>query len=170
MLEVIKEYGRVGLLTHFPNMLKQKLEKLEAKGVELSNAMSDEMKEGQTIVQEKFLVALMLSRASGSKYNDLKKGMKENFLTGTSTYSKSPKAVLRILNEDQPPMGWNKHRQDAGAGTGEGAIFAQTKSGNNLWKARLTCHACGKKGYIPGEGPNNKRSKKQELMHTNIQV
>jgi hypothetical protein len=48
----------------------------------------------------------MLSGVSRAKYNDLKRGMKENFVTGTSTYySESPEAVLRILNEYVPPAG-----------------------------------------------------------------
>jgi len=34
--------------------------------------------------------------------------MKENFVTGTSTYPESPEAVLRILNAFVPPAGWNK--------------------------------------------------------------
>jgi hypothetical protein len=55
---------------------------------------------------------------------------------GTSTYPKSPEAVLRILNAYQPPTGWGKHKQDAGTGTKEGAMFAQTE-GDNLWKTRV---------------------------------
>ena len=50
--------------------------------------------------------------------------MKENFVMGMSMYPKSPEAVLRILNAYQPPAGWNKCRQEAGAATKEGATFA----------------------------------------------
>ena len=64
----------------------------------MSNATYEQMKEGKKAVREKFLAALMLSGANGAKYNDLKRGMKENFVTGTSTYPESPEAVLRILD------------------------------------------------------------------------
>jgi hypothetical protein len=66
----------------------------------------------------------MLSGANGAKYNNLKQGMKENFVTGTSKYPKSPEAVLQILNAYQPPDGWNKRWQEAGTMSKEGAIFA----------------------------------------------
>ena len=75
----------------------------------MSKATNEQMKEGKKAVREKFLAALMLSGANGAKYNDLKRGMKENFVTGTSTYPESPEAVLRILNAYVPPAGWNKH-------------------------------------------------------------
>ncbi len=54
----------------------------------------------------------MLNGANGTKYNDLKRSMKENFVTGMTTYPGSPEAVLCILNAYQPPMGWGKCRQD----------------------------------------------------------
>ncbi len=56
------------------------------------------MKEGKKTVRDKFLAALLLSGANGSKYNDLKRSMKENFVTGTSKYPESSEAVLQILN------------------------------------------------------------------------
>jgi hypothetical protein len=103
MLEVIEEYGGAGSMTHFPNMLKREI---EADGTDMSNATNEQVKEGKKTVREKFLAALMLSGVNGAKYNDLKRGMKENFVTGTSTYySESPEAVLRILNEYVPPAG-----------------------------------------------------------------
>jgi hypothetical protein len=71
----------------------------------------------------------MLSRANRAKYNDLKQGMKENFVTGTSMYPESPGTVLQILNVYQPPPGWNKCQQKAGAASKEGAMFAQTSCG-----------------------------------------
>jgi hypothetical protein len=40
-------------------------------------------------LNEKFLAALMLNGANGTKYYDLKRSMKVNFVTGTSTYPKS---------------------------------------------------------------------------------
>ncbi len=95
MMEVIEEYGGAGSLTHFPNMLKQEL---EAIGFDLSTATAEELKEGKKTMREKFLAALMLNSANGIKYNDLKRSMKENFVTGTSTYPGSPEVVLRILN------------------------------------------------------------------------
>ena len=67
------------------------------------------MKEGKKAVYEKFLAALiMLSGANRKKYNDLKRGMKENFVMETSTYPESPEAVLQFLNAYVPPAGWNK--------------------------------------------------------------
>jgi hypothetical protein len=74
----------------------------------MSKATIKQLKEGKKAVCEKFLAALMLRGANGAKYNDLKRIMKENFLTGTSTYPESPEAVLRILNAFMPPAGWNK--------------------------------------------------------------
>jgi hypothetical protein len=91
MLEVIEEYGGAGLMTHFPNMLKQEL---EASGIELSEATNEQLKDRKKTVCEKFLAALMLSGANGAKYKDLKRGMKENFVKGTRKYPESPEAVL----------------------------------------------------------------------------
>jgi hypothetical protein len=136
MLEVIKEYGGAGLITHFPNMLKQEL---EANGIDLSKATSKQLKDRKKTVCEKFMAALMRSGANGAKYNNLKKNMKENFVTGTSKYPESPEAVLQILNAYQPPAGWNKRRQDTGTMSKEGAIFTQTERGDNAWKLRQYC-------------------------------
>ena len=69
-------------MTHFPYMLKREL---EADGTDMSKATNKQKK----AIREKFLAALMLSGVNGAKYNDLKQIMKENFLTGTSTYPKS---------------------------------------------------------------------------------
>ncbi len=91
MLEVIEEYGGTGSMTNFPNMLKQEL---DADGINLSKATSDQVKEGKKTVCKKFLTALMLSGANGAKYNNLKQSMKENFVMETSTYPESPEAVL----------------------------------------------------------------------------
>jgi hypothetical protein len=93
--------------------------------------------------------------------------MKVNFVTGTSTYPESPEAVLRILNTYVPPAGWNKHRQEAGAASEEGAMFAQTgDGGDNSWKSMQTCYKCREKGHIARECPLNKE--KQDQMHTTI--
>ncbi len=107
----------------------------------------------------------MLSGANGAKYNDLKRNMKENFVTGTSRYSESPEAVLRILNAYQPPAGWNRRKQNTGARTEEGTMFAQAKGGDNSWKARINCHKCRKKGHIAWECPK----KEEAQMHANTE-
>jgi hypothetical protein len=154
MLEVIEEYDGAGSLTHFPNLLKQEL---EGKGLDLSKATAEQLKEGKKAVRKHFLAALMLNGANGTKYNDLKRSMEENFVMGTSTYPKSPVAVPRILNTYQPPAGWGKHRQDTGAGTYKGAIFSQTE-GDNSWKARVNCHNCRKNGHIAQDCPKRKQA------------
>jgi hypothetical protein len=135
-------------MTRFPNMLKREL---ETNGTDLSKATSEQLKDGKKTVCKKFLAALMLSRANGAKYYDLKQGMIENFVTGTSKYPKSPEAVLRILNAYQPPAGSNKSQQEAGTMSKEGAIFAQAKGGDNSWKSRQDCFKCGKRGRIAWE-------------------
>jgi hypothetical protein len=94
--------------------------------------------------------------------------MKENFVTGTSTYPESPEAVLRILNAYVSPAGWNKRRQEAGATSKEGAMFAQTGNrGDNSWKSRQTCYKCEEKGHIARECPLNEE--KQDQMHATIE-
>jgi hypothetical protein len=128
MMEVIEEYGGAGSLTHFPNLLKREL---EAIGLDLSAATAEDLKEGKKNVQQKFLAALMLNGANGTKYNNLTRSMQENFVMGTSTYPGSREAVLRILNAYQPLVGWGKRRQDTGTGIEEGAMFAQIE-GDNL--------------------------------------
>ncbi len=129
MLEVIEEYGGAGSMTHLPNMLKKEIESI---GMDLAKATSDQLKHAKKTVRDKFLAALMLSGANGAKYNDLKRNMKENFVTGTSRYPESPEAVLRILNAYQPPAGWNRRKQDTGAGTEEGTMFAHRRRGRFL--------------------------------------
>ncbi len=128
MLEMIKEYGRTGSTMHFPNMLKKEIESI---GMDLAKATSNQIKQAKKTMRDKFLAALMLSGANGAKYNDPKRNMKENFVTRMSTYPESHKAVLRILNAYQPQAGWNRRKQDAGAGTEEGAMFTQTKRGDD---------------------------------------
>jgi hypothetical protein len=64
MLEVIEEYGGAGSMTHFPNMLKQEL---ETNGTDVSKATSEQLKDRKKTICEKFLAALMLSRANGVK-------------------------------------------------------------------------------------------------------
>ncbi len=87
MMEVIEEYRGTGSLTHFPNLLKQEL---KAKELDLSTATTEELKEGKKTVHEKFLAALLLNSANGTKYNNLKRSTRENFVMGTSTYAKKP--------------------------------------------------------------------------------
>jgi hypothetical protein len=165
MLEGIDKYRGAGLMTHFPNMLKQEL---EANVIDLSEVTNEQLKDGKKTFCEKFLAAIMLSRANEAKYDDLKRGMKENFVTGTSKYPKSPEAVLQILNAYQPPSGWNKRRQEAGTTNKEGAIFMQTEGGENSWKSRQDCFKCGKQGQLTWECPE--KEWKQEQMHVNIDV
>jgi hypothetical protein len=136
MIEVIEEYGGAGSFTYFPNLLKQEL---KATGLDLSTATAEELTEGKKTVSKKFLAGFMLSGANGMKYNELKRSMKENFVMGTSTYPGSPEAVLRILNAYQRPAIWGKRRLDAGTGTEEGAMFAQTE-GDNSCKTRVNFH------------------------------
>jgi hypothetical protein len=50
----------------------------------------------------------------------------------------------------------------------EGAIFLQTKGGDNSWKLRQDCFKCGKRGHIAWECPE--KEEKQEQMHTNVDV
>ena len=97
--------------------------------------------------------------------NDLKRNMKENFVTGTSRYPESPEAVLRILNAYQPPAGWNRRKQDTGAGTEEGTMFAQAEGGDDSWKARINCHKCGKKGHIARKCPKKEEEQLNAKLH-----
>ena len=125
LVKVIEEYGGPGLITHFPNMIKKELE-LKNPGVDMSKATPDQMKEAKKTVREKNLAALMLNGANGQKYGELKRGMAENSVMGTSEYPESLEVVLCILTAYKPPAGWNKRRQDAGAASKEWAMFAQT--------------------------------------------
>ena len=85
-----------------------------------------------------------------------------------STYPESPEAVLRILNAYQPPPGWNKRWQEAGAASKEGAMFAQTSNkGDNSLKSQQTCYKCGERGHIAQECPL--REEKQDQMHATIE-
>jgi hypothetical protein len=93
--------------------------------------------------------------------------MAENYVTGTREYPKSPEVVLRILTAYKLPAGWNKHRQDAGAASEEGAMFAQTEENN--WKNNVTFHNCKKKGHIAGECPNKNKAQRDEKIHANVQ-
>ena len=127
-----------------------------------SQASADELKEAKGIVREKFLAALMLNGANASKYGEQKRSMAENYVTRTSEYPESPEVVLRILNAYQPPAGWNRRKQDAGAGTNEGAMFAQTDNDN--WKTGIECYKCGEKGHLHGSAPRKKPRKRSKCM------
>ena len=87
-------------------------------------------------------------------------------MTGMSTYPKSPEAILQILNAYQPPAGWNRRWQEAGAASKEGAMFTQTEGEDNSWKSRQKCFKCGEPRHIAWECPNKER---QEQMHANIE-
>jgi hypothetical protein len=85
----------------------------------MSKATPDELKEAKGTVMNKFLVALMLNGVNGAEYNELKRSIAENYVTGTSEYPESQELVLRILNAYQPLPGWNINwrKQEVGAGT-----------------------------------------------------
>jgi hypothetical protein len=136
----------------------------------MSKATPGKLKEAEGTVRDKFLAALMLNGANATKYNELKRSIAENYVTGTSKYPESPELILRILNSYQPPPGWNVNRrkQEAGAGTDKGAaMFAQT--GDDSWKADIDCYKCGEKRHLAWECPK-KKTKEAEQMHTNIAV
>ncbi len=62
-------------------------------------------------------------------------------------------------------MGWNRCiKQEAGNPSDEGAMFAQS-SGDDAWKADVTCFGCGEKGHLKRECPNKKD---KEQIHANI--
>jgi hypothetical protein len=110
----------------------------------------------------------MLNGANRQKYGGLKRGMAENYVTGTSEYPESPEVVvLCILTVYKLPAGWKKRRQDAGATSKEGAMFAQTE-GNN-WKANVTCHNCKKKGHIARKCPIKNKTQVYEQIYANVQ-
>ncbi len=134
---------------------------------DITKATPNKLKEANRIVRDKFLAALVLNGVNTSKYNELKRSMSEIYVTRTSKYPESPKIVLRILNAYQPPTGWNMNRrkQEAGAGTNEGAMFAQTE--DDSWKADIKCSKCDKKGHLAWECPK-KKLKEAEQTHANI--
>jgi hypothetical protein len=78
---------------------------------DMSKAALNQLKDAKSIVRDKFLAALMLNGANAAKYNKLKHGMAESYVTGTSEYLKSPEILLCILNAYQPPPGWNVNRR-----------------------------------------------------------
>ncbi len=168
LVKVIKEYGGAGLLTTFPNMIRKEL--FSKKIANMSKATSNKFKEAIRVVRDMFLIALMLNGANAAKYNELKRGMAENYVTGTSKYPESPELVLRILKVYQSPPGWNvnQRKQEAGGRTNEGAtMFVQT--GDDSWKADIKCYNCGEKGHLGRKCPK-KKPKEAEQMHANIAV
>ncbi len=84
-------------------------------------------------------------------------------MTGTSKYPVSPEIVLRILNAYVPPPGWNRHMKQDGVGD-SGVMFAQTD--DDTWKKNITCHKCGKKGYLAQEC---KSKNKLDQVHVNVE-
>ncbi len=149
-VKVIEEYGGPGSVTHFPNMIKKKLESKNP-GIDMRKAAPNQVKEAKKTIHKKILAAPMLDGANRQKYGELKRGMAENYVTGMNEYLESPEVVLCILTVYKPPAGWNKRRQDAGTASKEGAMFAQTEENN--WKANVTCHNCKKKGHNARECP-----------------
>jgi hypothetical protein len=131
----------------------------------VDKASGDEMKEAKKTVCDKFLAALMLNGANRDKYGELRRGMAENYMTGTSNYPESTEAVLRILNAYVLLVGWNGCiKQEARNPSDKGAMFAQL-SGDDSWKADITCFGCGKQGHLKRECPNKKD---KDQIHANI--
>ncbi len=75
LIKVIEEYGGAGSLTHFPSMIKKEL---LSNNIAVINATAIQMEKAKKNVQDKFLAALMLSKANCDKYDDLKRSMQEN--------------------------------------------------------------------------------------------
>ena len=121
---------------------------LMTKSIDMDKASGDNMNESKKPVQNKCLATLMLSGANHDKYGELKYSMAENYVTELSKYPESPEVVLHILNVYVPLVGWNRHiQQDAGNLLDEGVMFAQS-SGDDSWKADITCFRCEKQGHI----------------------
>jgi len=156
MVEVIEEYGGAGSLMYFPNMIKKEL---ESKIIDMDKASGSEMRDAKKIVRNKFLAALMLSRANREKYGELKCSMAENYVTGTSKYPKSPEVVLRILSAYTLSPEWNRRLKQEGGGGDKGAIFVQSDGRDDSWKKNISCHNCGKKGHLKRECTNKKTNK-----------
>ena len=79
LIEVIKEYGGAGSLTHFPNMIRKEL---ASKNItDMSKATPNKLKEAKSIVMDKLLAALMLNGVNAAKYNKLKRSIAENYVT-----------------------------------------------------------------------------------------
>lgn len=167
LVEVIEEYGGAGCLTHFPNLIRKELLTKDP-NMDTTGASAQEVKDAKKRVRDKFLAALMLNGANGTRYGDLKRTIAENYVTGSSEYPESPEMVMRILNAYQPPR-WNVKRggQEVGAGSEEGAMFAQSDDGNQDWRANITCHKCKEKGHFAREC--GKKKEEGEQIHANVQ-
>ena len=72
---------------------------------DMSKTTPDELKEAKSTVRDKFLAVLMLNGANAAKYNELKHGIAENYVTGPSKYPENSELVPRILNAYQLPPG-----------------------------------------------------------------
>jgi hypothetical protein len=134
MVKVIEEYGGAGSLTYFPNMIKKEL---ELKKIDMDKASVSEMRDAKKIVHDKFLAALILCGANREKYGKLKRGVVENYVTGSSKYPESPNVVLCILSAFTPPLGWNRCLKQEGGVRDEGAIFVQLDGRDNSWKKNI---------------------------------
>jgi hypothetical protein len=138
---------------------------LDLKGIDMDRATTSEMQDVKMIVRDKFLAALMLSRANRDKYGELKHSMAENSISVTSEYPESPEVVLRILSMYTPPPVSNRCIKQEGGGGAEGAIFVQLDR-DDSWKKNTTCHKCKKKGNFARECRNP--NKNVDQVHANI--
>ena len=100
-----------------------------------------------------------------AKFSKSLKSIENYIQKNYTTCNDIMKAIQQLLNAYQPPAGWNRHKQEAGAGTDEGAIFAQTDNDN--WKNEIECYKCGEKGHFAPEC-TKKKTKEAEKMHATI--
>jgi hypothetical protein len=95
--------------------------------------------------------------------------MVEKYVTRTSKYPKSPDEVLPILSTYTLPPRWIRQLKQEGGGRDDGVMFEQSDKRDYSWKKNITCHKCGKKGYLAWEGPNKKTNKGGNQVSANVE-